>query len=167
MNEIELYDIYDIWYEPSWFIRYKTELLIALISAIFLSMAFYWYKKKLLRRKKCWEFTLDKLVALNRLISQDHKLFYFNLTAIIKDYLIERYALDMRSKTDFEMVEYFKNNNLLPEVSEDLRKIFSGTTLVKFANGKVDNSILKNDLNITIAMVKNTIPKNGKSTLAT
>lgn len=161
MNDIELYDIYDIWYEPPWFIRYNMALLVVAISLLFFWIGYYIYRKKLLRKKNCWEITLEKINKLNKYISVDNKLIYFNLTAIIKEYLMERYYLDVKSKTDSEVIENIETYNLPEEISEDLKKILSGATMIKFANRKVDDSIVRDDLNVTIRMVNKTIPKEG------
>jgi hypothetical protein len=159
MNDIELYDIYDIWYDPPWFIRYYLVIIIVLGIIFLFGLAYYLYKRRTKRAKICWEIALERLAKLDQELSKDHKLFYFNLTGIIKEYLIARYRLDLESKTDAEMVENIKNYNLPEVITEDLKKVLSGTTMIKFANQKVDDAIVKNDLKIIIEMVKNTIPK--------
>ena len=159
MDDIELYDIYDIWYEPSWFVKYSSWLGGGFLIVLIVLLGYYTYRKKYFRKKNSWVIALEKLEELNNYVSKDHKLFYFNLTAIIKEYLKERYTLDVCSKTDLEMVEFLTNPTLPHYVVEDLKKIFSDISMVKFANHKVNESSVQEDLIISIRMVKNTIPK--------
>lgn len=156
MNDIELYDIYDIWYEPSWLYRYGIWLLGAFTALGFFVCIYYWYKKRVEKKKKCWQIALEKLAQLDK--KTDYKFFYFDLTKILKEYLVHRYHVDVLSKTDTEMVESLGTYAISKEVSEDLKKIFSGTTEAKFAQQKVDHNARQNDLLVSKHIIKKSMP---------
>lgn len=158
MNDIELFEIYDIWYQPPWVIHYFFPIMVTFVIGILGVMALYWYKRRVAQRKKYWQITLERLAKLDR---TDHKAFYFSLTSILKEYLIERYALDVYGKTDLEMVVYLENTILAHEQVEDLKKIFNETTCIKFSMQDVDDSVVQQHLCLSMQVVKNTVPKDG------
>lgn len=156
MNDIQIYDMYDIWYQPPWIIRYFYHSLFFIGFIILVVFGYYWYKKRVANRKKCWHRALEQLATLN---VKDHKAFYFSLTSILKNYLIERYSVDVNSKTDWEMVKYLEDNKY--GHIKDLKKIFNETTAVKFSHQDVDDSVLREHLCLSINVVKNSVPKEG------
>lgn len=161
MDEIELFDIYDIWYEPSWFIRYWKIIALLGISMVCIAIALWFYKKKMTHKKTCWEHALERLAQLKTV----HKssLFYCDLTTILKEYLMNRYQLDLVSKTDWEIVQYLDcEEKLPPSIIHDLKKIFGTTTEMKFAHQKIGVNALQDDLLISVKIVQNSIPKTVK-----
>lgn len=158
MNDIEIFDIYDIWYQPPWFIQYFFHGLIGLLLCFTALIIYFYYKRKKGVAKKCWQIALEKLEQLDK---KDHKMFYCVLTDTLKNYLIARYCLDIRSKTDEEMVEYLNSNKDIYGQVDELKKIFNETTKVKFSHHDVDDSIVQEHLSLSIQVVKNTIPKEG------
>lgn len=159
MNSLELYDIYDFWYEPPWFIIYFYWVMFLFLLLILVFLGYYGYRKRLYRKKSCWQIALGKLDLLHAQALKDRTLFYFTLTDILKEYIVERYALDVWSKTDLEMVEYLTNHGVPPEIEEDLKKIFSGTTMAKFAHQKMDDYTIQQNLLMSVRLIKNSIPK--------
>ncbi len=158
MTDIELFDVYDIWYQPPWFIRYSLHIVVCGLCVILVGLFSYWYQKRVAARKKYWRKALEELAVLDR---KNHKVFYFSLTSLLKNYLIERYSLDLRGKTDEEMVEYLENNKFVYEQIKDLKKIFNETTAVKFSDQDVDDSVLQEHLYLSIRVIQNTMPKDG------
>lgn len=158
MNDIELFELYDIWYQPPWFIRYFFLLIGVGIIGISGFLLYRWYKKRFSKRKNYGQIALENLAELD---CKNHKSFYFSLTALLKKYLSARYGTDLNGKTDQEMVEYFDTNKFIDGHVEDLKKIFNVTTAVKFSDQDVHDSILQEHLFLSIQVVKNTMPKEG------
>lgn len=155
MHELEFYEIYDIWYEPPWFIRYKLWIVITLVVGFAFALCLYWYKKRARYKKPCWQRALEALAALD---VRDHKNFYFALTSLLKNYIHERYCIDLYSKTDDEIVEYLEKNNAAFVCTHELKKIFSQTTLVKFAHHQADQLALQELRALSKKMIQNSIP---------
>ncbi len=163
MNKHGLYDIYDVWHVPFWQTTAFFYSMVALgVVGVLLSI---WFITKKMRSKQKiqtpWEKALQQLHVLqNSNISVDNgKEFYFALTAIVKKYLEGRYGYKLTHKTDAECVKYLENNQLLPDHLDDLRRIFSGVEIIKFANAQAAHEQMLNDLKTSILLVQNTTDK--------
>ena len=151
-------DIYDIWYQPPWFIRFFFHGICILVFTLIVFAAYLYYKKRKKIAKKCWSIALE---TLERLDTKDHKAFYCTLTATLKEYLRARYSIDAESKTDVEMVEYLESNKHIYGHVDELGKIFTETTKVKFSHYDVDDSVVQKHRALSIQVIKNSIPKEG------
>ncbi len=160
MNKHGLYDIYDVWHVPFWQTTAFFYSMVALgVVGVLLSI---WFIIKKMRSKQKvqtpGEKALHQLHALqNSNITVDNgKEFYFALTAIVKKYLEDRYGYKLTHKTDAECVKYLENNQLLPNHLDDLRRIFSGVEIIKFANAQAAYEQMLNDVQRTILLVQST-----------
>ncbi len=127
-------------------------------------------KKYRLRRKKqvvpIWQCALEGLELLqkNNKITPIHgKEFYLTVTAILKNYLQERFNLNLRGKTDTEVVDYLeKSANIDQELLQTIHTIFNGSVMIKFANERVVQEQIELDFNRSIMIVKKTMQQEKK-----
>jgi|GEM_PF-4697740 len=158
MQELELSDIYDLHYVPLW----QTPLFIAIVGIVLLcggAAGVYWFLK---RRRGLVVLTpqqqvLAQLYYLQKNESESPKLFYIQLTSILKQYLGARYQLRLMGTTDTEMLEVLKNSETVPVfVTDTMEKLLQGVTLIKFANHKVAADHIKQAAIVSIEIVKKT-----------
>ncbi len=162
MTEIELYHPYDLWYEPSWLVRYYTIIGAGAIIVVIAVIAIYLFLRNRHRQKPCWYHALIEVEALKKTANLENHIFYAQLTTIIKKYLTQRYSSDFFSKTEEEIISHFKQN-LLPDILEsDLEKIFKGAIVIKFAHQPVDKTQIDEDIARSIRIIKNSIPTEYK-----
>ena len=162
-NEIPIYDLYDLWYEPFWMQSWFKMVLFFVIFLVVLSFIYLIYRR--FRRRVVvldpWTEALRKLEAVDVNQFQDsvlHKEFYSVLTDVLKSYFGKRYQMELSSKTDQEVIEalYIK----LPELLQhDLITIFQGALVIKFANADVALEQMKKDLSRSKTLVEGTIPQ--------
>ena len=134
-NIIDFYDIYDYYTVPIWqTIWFKIGIALAIISIVGLVVFLILRtKKKLLP----WELALQQLEKLSGMPLEqksDFKKFYFELTAIIKNYLSKRYQWRIHDKTDEELIAWLNEQNFDPEIITMLQTISTGALSIKFAN---------------------------------
>lgn len=160
MNEHGLYEVYDVWHVPFW----QTKIFfysMVVLGLIILSFTIWFVIKKFKKQKKQmpWDSALQQLDALQQsdISIENGKEFYFTLTSILKKYLQDRYEYKLTHKTDAESIEYLEQNELLPNYLDDVRSIFSGIQIIKFANAQAAQEQMLNDLKISIMLVKKTV----------
>lgn len=156
INFYEIYDYYTLpFWQTTWFFILLSILVVALIIGAYL---FFRSKKKI----PAWTIALQKLEGLrsNKLQSQsDFRLFYFNLTSIIKNYLHERFSFTILDKTDDELLSWLEAQNFDPLILEILKKIAANAVLIKFAKHETLFANAQEDLNRAQSIVTKTIPQ--------
>jgi len=177
-----MYDIYDMWHQPWW---QRTEFRYACIIfgiAILLLMGYMvirWYRKRLSERiKSPWERALEDLEKLKPIalrsnndvdmingipVHQFSVLFYGQLSAILKRYLHDRFAYAIVNSTDWEIIAYLKALEV-PEKNEQevmaqVVDVLQGGYYVKFAGQRVVTEQIERHFNMSIAVIKKTIPR--------
>ena len=168
-EETGLYENYGIWHIPFW--QTTTFYIIVGIAISLLFMLLLWF----IIRKYCigkgkqniptWVVTLRKLEELkkqNIATVASGKMFYLATTAILKQYLEQRYGFDLQGKTDTEVINYLKRENAPSELVQDIESIFAGSEMIKFANMQAAQEQINNDFERSIALIKRTIPKERK-----
>jgi short subunit fatty acids transporter len=161
MNKHGLYDVYEHVHIPFWQTSYFTYSIIALcILLIGLSICYY-----LKRRKKAqlpiWALSIDDIESLkrNNLARADKgKEFYSELTSILKKYLYRRFAVDSIGKTDAELIRYLNAQKFSVDLTQELQEIFSGVTIIKFANVQAAQEQIDRDIQRSIMFIKKTVP---------
>lgn len=107
MNELELYDLYDVWYKPWW--QSAPAKVIALFVVVALLALIAWYISSYLKRRKpmpFWQRALEQCAHLKK--SSDTlelSLLYAHLTALLKEYLEKRFTINVKQLTDEELRE--------------------------------------------------------------
>ena len=163
-QKIPIYDLYDIWYEPFWCKPWFIPSILLLFLLLFSLLIWYFLKKRKKKKiiKDPWDHALQKMNALNLKNFADtkiHKKFYSQVTTILKEYYSRRYGLFLQSKTDEEVVEIIYSSEFPHSLYESLRGIFQGAQYIKFANQDAAVERIKNDLKISMELIKKTIPQ--------
>jgi hypothetical protein len=163
--EHELYDIYTLWHVPFW---QTQQFFIALVSigALILGAFVAFLIRKWRARKStqtAWDkalHQLDEIKKNNRISVEQGKDFYHDLTRIMKEYVHERYRLDVVSATDQEFLATLeKNRVLLPIMLAELQEVMSGLLFIKFANAQAAQTKMHEDFNRVVMIIKTTIPE--------
>ncbi len=158
-QSINFYEIYDYYTPPFWQTTWFMIALLALVIGIILVLYFMLRKKK---KIPAWTIALQRLNGLssNKFQTQsDFKLFYFNLTSTLKNYLHERFGFTILDKTDDELVDWLELQKFDPLIIDTLKKIVSNAVLVKFAKLETLAANAQEDLNRAQSIVTKTIPQ--------
>ncbi len=156
-NQLELLDIYDVWYNPWW---HQTWFIVAssLILVGFIFLGFYFIYKKFFVSiviKQPWQKLLDELKILSTSDFDDQKKFYSRLTSALKQYIQESYSLQLVDKTDTEFIDALEYCPTIPaHVTQELKTIFDGVMLIKFAHQKTVHEHMSSSLKAAEALVK-------------
>lgn len=162
VNKIDFYDIYDYIYVPF----YKTRFfIITVIILVFLTLAVltYFFIKK--RKQKTIKIPTPSEIALQALskfspqnyeTKKEFKVFYFEITKIIKKYLQDRFKLDLIEKTDEELIAHLKAQSFEKSIIKKLEKVLQGSLLIKFANAQALREQAQTDLNTIVTVIKET-----------
>lgn len=136
---LQLYEIYGVWHVPFWqqiwFIVF-TSLLACFVCAGIIYLLFKRYRKNA-KPLSDWQIALRQLDMLknnNMLAPAMSERYYVYLTSLLKEYISARYAHDVHSLTDEEMVTYIEQLPLYTHYKEQLIKIFSAGLSIKFAH---------------------------------
>src|SRR5437870_11328160 len=78
---------------------------------------------------------LDQLVASGRLARGEYRLFYIELTAIVKRYLERRLAAPIVEMTTAEMLAHLRANPKAADMAATLRDLAGAADHIKFARG--------------------------------
>ena len=161
-QEIELYNLYDLWYEPFW---HKPWFLLVIVSVALLMVALllFWLikirKKTKQRLKEPGQEALDQLTMLQQQVHEcksvvSRKQFYSNLTRILKRYLVRRYGFALESKTDEEVVLIIRNSEFPIELFKSLSTVFNGALYIKFAHQDAAFDQMNQDLDQVVSIIK-------------
>lgn len=107
MNELELYDLYDVWYKPWW--HSTPAKVFALCGVIALLSLIAWYIIAYVKRCKpmpFWQKALEQCAYLKKSSdSLELPMLYAHLTALLKEYLEKKFAINVKQLTDVELRE--------------------------------------------------------------
>lgn len=160
--EIQLYDLYDIWYEPllqQWWCK-----VLLIVGSCLCITACIWFLYKKLSTKKMlppWQRALRSFEQLHTdayLQAEKSQEFYLQLSAILKEYLQDRFQVAVRDKTDHELIEFFQHDEILQRFTADIGQVFEGASYVKFAQQAAALETMKRDLATCSSLVEQTKP---------
>ncbi|MFT6765570.1 MAG: hypothetical protein ACJAZS_000448 [Alteromonas naphthalenivorans] len=159
-QEPKLNDIYGVEYNPwflqSWFI-YSVIICVLLVIAY---GVYRWYTKRVKTELSYGQQALDALDILKDSDWSDNKQFYIQLTALVKQFLQQRFNKKFIGTTDTECLELLKTDRFIPEwVSARFEDVIDGVMFVKFANAQAAQDRMKKDLESILTIVQNTIQK--------
>lgn len=152
----ELYDIYDLWYQPWHENRYFLALAIVGGCCLLILLVWFFYKKN----KPTKPLTLQEKVfkRLEEMNFEDMQEAYCALTSTLKLYISEKYDLHVDHKTDLEM-----QNSVVEIVDEKyglaIREIFKRASDVKFGTKYISGEELQKDVTLTMQFVQETFSK--------
>ncbi len=158
MNEHGLYDIYGMWHVPFW----QTQTFMRLMGLLFvtaLCILVWFIAKRLRTTTKPLTAREQALRALQQLEQssmtvQNAKEFYFQLTMILKKYLSAAYGYALTDKTDTESITYLTDHTFEPNKLEEVRTVFSGIQVIKFANAQAAQEQMVRDLNTCKSIIE-------------
>jgi len=164
-NTVEMADIHDI--KPPEKIGYDLKWLYYLISGILIALLlagiffFFKYRKRKIQEKQIITLSSDELALklLDELLDVDNidgKIFYFNLSAILRNYIQGRYKINAPEMTTEELIPKIDSFGLDRELSQKLRALLHSADPVKFAGVTTVQAKMQNDLLFVIDFVKKT-----------
>jgi len=175
MTEQGLYDIYAQWHVPFW----QTGLFYSICAILFFVLAspIVYFVIRHYRSKKVvlspWDQALHDLDCLHRDTMgkvSEGKRFYGILTSVLKKYVHERYfdksikhdfLMDGVAHTDQEFVLWLQKYTIEPELIEQLREIFMGSMVVKFAREQAIQEQMEKDLFLAKSFIRRTQPSHS------
>lgn len=157
-QEVKLYDIYGVYYEP-WFLqKWFVWSVIALIVGVIGYVLYRWYSKRKLLQKSYWQQAYETLELLDLSDWSVHKEFYSLLTLSVKQYIHCRFNVSF-GLTDNEFLEALKNSQAAPDwVYDDVKDMFEGVMFVKFANATTGERRMQHDIDLFSNLLEKTKP---------
>lgn len=164
-NTVEMSDIHDI--KPPEKIGYDLKWLYYLISGILIALLlagiffFFKYRKKNIQEKQIITLSPDELALklldeLPDIDNIDGKTFYFNLSAILRNYIQGRYKINAPEMTTEELIPKIDSFGLDRELNQQIRALLHSADPVKFAGVTTVQAKMQNDLLFVIDFVKKT-----------
>lgn len=163
MNDQGFYDIYPLWHVPFWQTSWFFWSIICLIIVVVLGLGYALYKRFFAKKAQPlnpWQKALQELEALENLDvtnPENGKQFYLQLTAILKQYLQDRFQFPLVGKTDEEMVSYLRDSEI--EKKYKISEICNGCVLIKFANQSAIADQTNSHLQMAIKLITDTVPE--------
>lgn len=164
-----LYDIYTIWHVPfwqtTWFKYLCGSLIIVLLLPILIIVCkrlYTWFRRK---KYTAWEIAQMKLQALKKdsfANKEQGKRAYGAITAVLKEYLSQRYGWQVTTATDDELATYVQSSPLNEQLSQQIKTIFNGAVMIKFANQDAVESQVRDDIDRALQIINATIPQPKK-----
>jgi len=167
-NPAEMTDIHDIkppealGFNPA----YAVYGLVALfIFALAIAGWLYWKKRHRRKSKEAVEILLPPeeiaLNAIDRLLKDgfgDGRAFYFELSAILRNYMQARYAVSAPEMTSEELLPLIENLSVDRESRQNLKELIRSADPVKFAAHPVQVSKMDGDIKFVRQFVIQTTP---------
>lgn len=161
-----LYENYGLWHVPFWQtreFRMAIYLCLGLLVVCILIVGIIKYRAYRKRKKlPLWDQALLELAQLKK----DHKIdilhgkeFYTTICAVLKKYFHGRFGYEVIGKTDDEVIEYLKNHYQDERMFEDIKSIFQGGVIIKFANAQAAQEQIEGDYSRAVAIIRRTIPE--------
>ena len=116
-------------------------------------------------RKTSWEVALNRIELLERgswLSRGEFKMFYFELSDIVRQYIENRFSIKAPEMTTEEFLIFIKTSSQLNEVQKDILKEFlTSCDMVKFAKHTPQESEAKGSIAIALRLVNETKGNNA------
>lgn len=159
----EFYDIFGMWHVPWWQRQWVKNIGWACVTILVVSCIVYIIKKMLNLKKSipAWQVAMKDLATLGRpdmLNEHTSKIFYTQLTIIVKQYIHRRYGFDIYGKTDREILAFLNEQVLFPrDLMPVLYDIFEHASLIKFAHATGIVEQMERDLALSMRLIKETM----------
>ena len=158
----QLHDIYGMIHVPFW----QKPIFYGVVCALgLLVIIFCWYYFRGRRRQRsahAWEqalYELEQLDCRGLVDGNQQKLFYSELTRIIKEYLQKRFGISLTSKTDDELLMLSASLDITQEIRQGLQNILDGVVFIKFAQEAAVRERMQRDLLAGKELVNATRPR--------
>ncbi len=166
MNEFGLYEIYGLSYIPFWqrLWFFWVSICAGVILCILIIVVFgcWYFRRKKNDVKSYWQ---DMLIKLNELKKNNvatvaqGSVFYARLTHVLKEYIQMRYQLEVRGRTDTEVLAILEAAQFDPQLLTIVRQILQGGEYIKFANVTAVQHQIEQDLQSSIDFIEATHPR--------
>ncbi len=134
MDELQVYELYDIWYKPWWHSTPAKVFFVILLVSV--AIVCFWLLAKYMRKRVVvpyWQQLLAQCVQLRKQSDAlDLPILYAHLTALFKEYLEKRYSLQVKQLTDQELVDEIKKLSLSESQQESVRELLMYAVPAKF-----------------------------------
>jgi len=161
-----LYENYGIWHIPFWQQPTFIFSLKVVAAAFIVALAAYAIKKyihyKKSKKLSPWDQAfadLENLKKKQMLSVAKGKEFYLALSAILKQYLADRFTYDVLGKTDAEVVHYLQEHKAQQELIDDMQALVENAQVIKFANAQAAQDQIIYDYDRVFLLVKRSIPQ--------
>lgn len=159
-NSEQIFDIYDIWYEPllsqAWFIILLILLLTIIISSVLYFIYVTFYNK---------EKAVDPLVVIQKkiahinslVIENEHesKQVYFEISQLVKNYITYHYKISVIGLTDHELL-LWSQSHLSTEQITILEQIFDHMVQIKFEHQIATTEQVRKNIELVQAFIHST-----------
>jgi|GEM_PF-1269881 len=159
----QIFDIYDVWYEPlltqTWFIV-TLIICLSIIVSIVLYLIYIKYSRRVTIVHPFVEIekNLQSLSKVHIKNEQDCKKVFFEVTTIMKKYLSYRYNTSVIGLTDKEVVEWAYQ--IVPEGEINiLKQLLLDVTSIKFEHQIVTTQQLQEYIVLMQDFIKKTTPE--------
>jgi len=156
LQNLELLDIYDVWYNPWW---HQTWFMVLCIVSGLLAIAvlgFVIYKKffsRVIAMSGLEQIALE-MKKLKNLETMDQSYFYASLTTLLKKACQEAYHVSVVHKTDDEFINFIGQEKMFDEeLVASLKTIFDGVAVIKFAHQKTVQDHMERSLKVAVEVV--------------
>ncbi|NBQ17598.1 hypothetical protein EBU24_04740 [bacterium] len=156
-NQLELLDIYDVWYNPWWRQTWFKSTCALIVILIVAALSYYVYKRFFVKPviKQAWQKALEEIDLLAHSDFDDQNKFYSALTSVLKRFMQEEYQVSFVDKTDTEFIQSLETSSLVPEaITQKCKLIFDGVTLIKFAHQKTVHEHMLSSIKLAQDLVK-------------
>lgn len=160
---LEIPELYDCIAVPTFFEKYYILILCGAFFVVgaLVVLLYHAYTRYKESRKPCWDVALNKIARLSLAFGASQsllKLFYADLTRILKWYCHKRYNLVFVDKTDDELLESLKLFDCDAESLDKLQGVVHLAVQIKFAKEVVSVDQAESDKQVIINFIKSSIP---------
>lgn len=167
LSEYGLYDIYGMHHIPWWQRKEVGIIASAVIACIVLGLLTWglvWYRS---RRPalSAGERASRAILGLKPLIMCDPvqgDLFYIRISAVLKQYLHDRYDYPVQASTDAETIRYLQQSGCDQQIVDMVTDVLQGGVHVKFAGQKTIKENMERHSVVSIDIVHKTMPHASK-----
>ena len=168
MNDIELYDLYDVWYQPWW--HHWAVKATAIALAVVCVAGIMWVIVRRFRRPKpqpFWQIALAHCAQLKSQIAQKPlPVLYAQMTRILKTYIALRYGVTVSSATDQELTQLLDQLALGQEQKTAMQELLIQAVPAKFAHTQRDMQAVTRDIADLERFINKTRPAEPSKTTA-
>ncbi len=153
--DLMLYPLWHVpWWQMSWFI-WTISILFVLLILLVLFLVLRIKRKH--NEQLPWQRAMQELKLLSACKDLTLPEMYWQLTLIMKRYIIQRYGSRIDGKTDHECILFFQEI-FSPSEAQALAIIFSRAATIKFAGNEGALDQLYDDVIVCMHVVECTIP---------
>lgn len=159
-NSEQIFDIYDIWYEPllsqAWFIILLILLLSIIIGCVLYFIYVIFYNK--IRTVDPLVVIQEKITRIDSLVienERDSKQAYFEISQLVKDYITYHYKISVIGLTDHELL-LWSQAHLSEQQITILEQIFAHTVQIKFEHQVATTEQVRKNIELVQAFIHNT-----------